>query len=62
MTNGVSQIQNLFSQMPTPLFIFFVIVVGLIALMFVLVFLLILWSIIRLIFGRGSRSGCMNWL
>jgi len=45
--------------MPTPLFIFFVIVVGLIALMFVLVFLLILWSIIRLIFGRGSRSSSL---
>ncbi len=56
MPDWLSQIQNLFSQMPTPLFIFFVFVVGFIALMFVLVFLRILWSIIRLIFGIRGRG------
>lgn len=59
MSEWLSQIQNLFSQIPTPLFIFFVIVAGFIALMFVLVFLRILWSIIRLIFGKRSRSSSL---
>jgi hypothetical protein len=55
MPDWLNQIQNLFSQMPTFLLIFFVFVGGFIALMFVLVFLRILWTIIRLIFGIGSR-------
>jgi hypothetical protein len=56
MPDLLSQIQNLSTKIPTPLFVFFAIVAGLIALMFVFVFLLLLWSIIRLIFGRRSSS------
>jgi hypothetical protein len=53
MSEWLSQFQ--FPGIPSFLFVFFVVVVGLIALMFVLVFLRILWSIIRLIFGSRSR-------
>ena len=55
MPEWLSQFQNPFPGIPTFLFVFFVVVVGLIALMFVYIILRILWSIIRLIFGRRSR-------
>jgi hypothetical protein len=56
MPELLSQIQNLFPSISTFPFVFFVVVVGLIALMFVLVILKILWSIFRLIFGGRSSS------
>ena len=59
MPEWLSQFQNLFPGIPTFLFVCIVVVVGLIALMFVYIILRILWSIIRLIFGRRSRNSSL---
>ncbi|HZS75852.1 MAG TPA: hypothetical protein VFA41_04510 [Ktedonobacteraceae bacterium] len=59
MPDWLSQIQTMFSHMPAFLVVFFVVVAGFIALMFVLFFLGILWSIIRLLFGSGRRRSSL---